>query len=87
MWPELQKARENAKLIERSIEELQRNQNSLKKAEISKHSDLLISDIENATERIENQAKEMMKNLSDHKKYVSSKSRFLKRYYAINKDK
>lgn len=84
-WPELLKAKKNMDNMQAEIEKLVKNHNSFKKEEIAKQDDTLIAEIDNALERIQEEAAEMQKNIINHRKYVRSKSRFLKRHYTRNK--
>lgn len=85
MWPELYRARDNAKKIEKEIESLIKKQSSLKKEEISRHIEALIEDVDNTSAEIEEIILEIKKNMENHRKYLISKNRFLKRHYSIKK--
>ncbi len=85
MWPELQKARDNARRVQREIENVLVRQNSLERREIANHCDSLIAEFEDAMQKISNEIDEMKQNLSSHKKCLAAKANFIERHYKIKK--
>ncbi len=81
MWPALLEAREKSMKIKQKIDSLLQNHNSLNKKEIADHNDLLVEQTNAALAEIEKEMGNISKLLNDHKKYLSSKKRFLKRHY------
>ena len=81
MWPALLEARESVNKIKQRLDMLLKNQNSYGKKEIADHSDLLIEQTNAAMEEIEAEMDNISRLLNDHKKYLLSKKRFLKRHY------
>lgn len=81
MWPALLEAKERSMKIRQRIDALLKNHNGLSKAEIAKHNSLLIEETDAAIEEIEAEMKAVSDLLYDHKKYLSSKKKFLKRHY------
>jgi peptidoglycan hydrolase CwlO-like protein len=81
MWPALQEARDNAKEIEKEIEKLLKNHNSLSKKEIAKQKELLLEEFAESLATINEQIKELKTNLEKHKKYLEAKSVFMQRHY------
>lgn len=81
MWPELHKARTNVREIEKELDRLVQNHNSFRKKEIARQHDTLVAETDAALERIEEEIGDMRANITNHKKQVSSKARFLKRHY------
>ncbi|MBI4170241.1 MAG: hypothetical protein HY514_00975 [Candidatus Aenigmarchaeota archaeon] len=81
-WPELLKAKRNLENMQIEINRLIRDHNSFRKKEIAKRDDILLAEIDNAIALLEEETEEMKNNIINHRKYVSSKSRFLKRHYS-----
>lgn len=81
MWPELKKAKNNATEIEKEIAHLLKKQNGFWKKEIARHDDMLLDEVDVALDKIDEEVRELKKNLLSHRKYVTTKSRFLKRHY------
>jgi len=79
-WPELYKAKKNAQEISQEIDRLLKEHNSLFKKEIAKHGEKLADETTCTLESVEEQFKDMMKNLKNHKKQMETKSRFLQRH-------
>ncbi len=80
MWAELQEARNRANEISKRIERLLKEQSSLMKSEIAKHSDKLVADIDESLIEIENEYKNMMKDIEKHKRALVAKGKFLRRH-------
>ena len=85
MWAELQEARDRANEISKKIERLLKEQSSLMKNEIPKYSDKLLTDIDDSLVEIENEYKEMIKNIENHRKTIKAKTRFLRRHNSRHK--
>ena len=84
MWAELQEARNRANEISKKVERLLKEQSSLMKTEIAKHSDNLIIDVNDSLVEIEKEYREMIKDIERHRKALQTKSRFLKRHNSRN---
>jgi predicted nucleic acid-binding Zn-ribbon protein len=82
MWPELLKAKENINEIEKQIDQLLKNHNSLTKKEIAEHNDTMIAEFEASLEAINDQLNEFAMHMKNHHKYLHSKSSFIKRHYS-----
>jgi len=85
MWPELKKAKQNAREISNETERLLKEHNTLSKNEISSHSEKLLVETEDAINIIKEQSNELRQNMESHKKQLISKIRFFKRHYRIGK--
>ena len=81
MWPELLKAKTNLKNIEAQIDLLLRNHNSLTKKELAKQQDILLADVDASLQIIREELSEFAFNLRNHRNYIESKSRFVRRHY------
>lgn len=80
MWAELQSARDRANDISKKIERLLKEQSSLNKSEIARYSDRLLVDIESSLQEIDNEYKELVKDIEKHRKALRAKSTFLRRH-------
>ncbi len=88
MWAELRDARNHADEISKKLQRLLKEQSSLMKNEIAKHSDKLIADIDDSLVEIEKEYKSIIENIEKHKKVLKAKSKFLRRHNnRIFKDK
>jgi len=84
MWPELGKAKKNSRNISNEVEKLFREQSSLMKKEISSYKEKLITETEESISLIEEECRELMRNLKKHRKALETKSNFLRRHNKIN---
>lgn len=80
-WPELLKAKENIKNIERQLNALLKNHNSFTKKELARQKDTLIAELDASIEIIYEEISELRRNMDNHRKYLDSKSRFVRRHY------
>jgi len=80
-WPALLKARDNTKEIEKEISRMIKNHNSLTKKEMAKNSDTIAAAAEGSMAIIKEQMAELKSNLDDHRSYLESKKRFVRRHY------
>lgn len=81
MWPALHEARDNAENIRNEIEKLLKNHSNLTKGEIAKQKLMLIDDFSESLRVINEEIKFLKLNLKKHRKYIESKSEFMKRHY------
>ena len=93
MWPELKKAKDLSREIDREINALLRIQNSYGIKEIAKNADVLAENADaarkaaigaaaaNARKAVAELSKEMLRCMESHRKYLLSKSRFYLRHY------
>lgn len=81
MWPELRKAKDTARKIEAEFDSLLKNHSSFGRKEIARQTDTLIAETETVFEKIEEEMLIMRQNMENHRKYLDSKARFLKRHY------
>lgn len=79
-WPGLRKAKNMAREISLTLENLEKEHNSLTKKEIALHSGNLSETTSDALTAIEVSCAEMLENLKSHKSQLEAKSRFLKRH-------
>lgn len=84
MWLELSEAKKNSVNISREIEKLFKEQNSLLKKEIASHKEKLLTETDEAVSLIEEEYRELIKNLRNHRKALEAKSNFLRRHNKIN---
>ena len=80
-WPELLKARDNLKNIERQIDLLMKNHNSLTKRELARQNEFLLANFDESLKMIKAELKEFDLNMRNHRNHIESKSRFMKRHY------
>lgn len=82
-WPGLLKAKENAKNIEMQLSALIKTHNSFTKKELARQSDLLLTELDASVASINEEISELRRNIDDHRKYLDSKSRFMRRHYKM----
>ena len=80
VWHELFKAKENARHISDEISHLLKEHNGLMKKEIAAQSEKLTEEVDQSLAIIEEECRELKKNMESHRKTLLSKSRFLKRH-------
>lgn len=84
MWPELGEAIKNSKKIADEIERLFKEQNSLLKKDMATHKEKLLAETDESISLIEEEYRELSKNLKNHRKALEAKSNFLRRHNKIN---
>ena len=84
MWPELNKAKKNSRNIVNEVEKLFKEQNSVMKREVVSHKEKLLTETDESTSLIEDEYKELIKNLKNHRKALEAKAKFLRRHNQIN---
>jgi len=80
VWHELYKAKEHSQRIGDEISRLIKEHNGLTKREITSQKEKLQYELAESIAAIEAEYKELMKSVTDHKKALAAKSRFLKRH-------
>ena len=80
IWHDLFKAKENARHISDEISHLLKEHNSLVKKEIAAQSEKLAEEVSESLKLIEEECRDLVKNMESHRKTLLSKSRFLKRH-------
>ena len=80
MWPELAKTRKNIQSISAELEKLLREHNSLNKKEIANHIEQILADTESAMETVEEEIKQLKRNMGNHRKQLEAKYAFLRRH-------
>ena len=80
-WPALLKGKENVREIEKEVAQLLKESNSFSKKDIVNYKEMLLSQADNSTNEIMKQINDLKKNLKDHRKYLETKSVFLKRHH------
>jgi hypothetical protein len=86
MWPELLKAKQNVQEIEDLIDELLKSHSSLTRREIARHGDTLAADFEETLEAIRDRLDEFALHMKNHRRYLHSKARFVRRHYSRRTD-
>jgi len=84
-WPELLKAKDNIKNIEEEINRTLKSHNAFTKREIARQHPVLLDDFERSVEAINKELDEFDVHIKNHRKYIESKSKFMKRHYAREK--
>ncbi|GEM_PF-2109180 len=84
-WPELLKAKKNIRNIEQEIDRTLKSHNAFTKREIARHHSTLLDDFEVSIEAINKELEEFDAHIRNHRKYITSKSRFMKRHYTRQK--
>ncbi|MBI2579418.1 MAG: hypothetical protein HYW27_00775 [Candidatus Aenigmarchaeota archaeon] len=77
----LKKARQNAENIISEIDRLAKESSSLTKKEAANSGDTVVAYIDGSMEAINEESKEMLRNLKKHRNQAMSRIRFLKRHY------
>ena len=85
MWPELLKAKDAAESISNDIDALLKNHRALTKREIATQKDTLIAHTDDTIARIDEKIADLKGALNAHRKYVESKSLFVRRHYSREK--
>jgi len=80
-WPALLKAKKNLQTLSQEVDKLLKNHNSLTKKELAKQQDILLAEFDLSFDTINDQISEFLANIKNHRKYISSKSRFVNRHY------
>ncbi len=80
-WPALLKAKDNLRTISNELDRMLKEMNGLNKKDIKNYKETILAEVDKSVELIKGEIKDLNKNLSDHRRYVESKSRFLKRHY------
>lgn len=80
VWHDLYKAKEHSQRISDEISRIIKEHNGLTKKEIAVQSEKLAEELKEAQAVIEESYKELNRNLSDHGKALSARSRFLRRH-------
>lgn len=80
VWHDLFRAKENARNISDEISRLLKEHNSLVKKEIAAQSEKLAEEVSEALAIIEEEYRDLIKNIASHRKTLASKSRFLRRH-------
>jgi len=81
-WPELLKAKKNILEISRELDNLLKNHNSLTKKELAKQNDTILSVTDDLLNAIDGQIDEFITHIKNHRKYIESRSRFVRRHYS-----
>lgn len=80
MWPELLKTKKNIQNISLEVDRLLKNHNALYKKELADHKEQLVTDTREAVEIINEEIRQLKRNMENHRKQLEAKANFLKRH-------
>ena len=80
VWHDLYKAKQNSQRISDEIAKIIREHNGLTKKEIVAQNEKLSEDVKESAAVIEEEYRELIKNIAGHSKALAAKSRFLRRH-------
>ncbi len=79
-WPALLEAKNNLRNISNELDRLLKESSSMSKKDIAKYRETILSKIDESISLIENETDQLGANLKKHRKYMESKSVFLRRH-------
>ncbi len=80
-WPALLKAKDNVRSVSAELDRMLKESRALSKKDIVSYRETMLNRIDNSIDLIDEETKDLRKNLLQHRKYFESKSVFLRRHH------